>query len=133
MGTLTGSISPLAAVVRRKLESAVIVHYQDADEDLATSGRRVRYSIDGARKAERVLSWDRPSLATSRLSVFRIFADWHYWDCVPVRAFPYWATAAPRPSRSKKSPWCRTNESYGFTDDHRAPLRPRRLHHCSST
>lgn len=60
MCTLTGSKSPLAAMVRRKLESAVIVHFQDADKDLVTSGRRVRYSIDGAREAERILSWDRP-------------------------------------------------------------------------
>lgn len=60
MCTRTGSRSPLAAMVRRKLESAVIVHFQDADEDLVTSGRRVRYSIDGAREDERILSWDRP-------------------------------------------------------------------------
>lgn len=60
MCTLTGSRSPLAAMVRRKLETAVIIHSLDPDEDLVTSGRKVRYSIDGAKEAERILSWDRP-------------------------------------------------------------------------
>lgn len=59
MCTLTGSRSPLAALARRKLESAVIIRSQDTDEDLVTSGRRVRYSVDGVNEGERVLSWDR--------------------------------------------------------------------------
>lgn len=58
MYTLIGSTAGLATVVRRKLETAVIILPKDAASDLVTSGRRVRYSVNGDRAEEHVLSWD---------------------------------------------------------------------------
>ena len=59
MCTLTGSRDEFAALVRRKLESAVIIHSEDADAHLVTSGRQVRYRVNGETVQEHVLSWDR--------------------------------------------------------------------------
>lgn len=60
MCTLSGSREPIAALLRRKLETAVIVHPEASNEDLVTSNRRVRYSVDGAQETEHVLTWDKP-------------------------------------------------------------------------
>lgn len=57
MCTLIGSRTPLAAVLRRKLGSAVIMLPSDAGPDLVSSGRRVRFTIDGDQSAERALVW----------------------------------------------------------------------------
>ena len=61
MCTLIGSPTPLAALLRRKLGSAVIMLPSDAGPDLATSGRRVRFTIDGNQAAEQALVWERPA------------------------------------------------------------------------
>lgn len=69
MCTLTGRRSQLAALVRRKLETAVIIVPHEAPADLVTSGRQVRYSVDGTQEAEGILSWDRP-MAGDQFTLF---------------------------------------------------------------
>lgn len=57
MCTLIGSRTSLAALLRRKLGSAVIMLPSDAGPDLVSSGRRVRFTIDGDEPTERALVW----------------------------------------------------------------------------
>jgi regulator of nucleoside diphosphate kinase len=61
MSTLIGSPTPLAALLRRKLGSAVIMLPSDTGPDLVTSGRRVRFTINGSQSAEQALVWERPA------------------------------------------------------------------------
>ena len=63
MCTLSGSQDPIAALLRRKLETAVILHPQAYSDDLVTSNRRVRYSVNGAQETEHLLTWDKPEAA----------------------------------------------------------------------
>jgi len=65
MCTLIGSRTALAGLLRRKLGSAVVMLPSDAGPDLAMSGRRVRFTIDGASTGERVLTWDPPKRNTA--------------------------------------------------------------------
>src|SRR5690554_2751068 len=58
MCTLSGSREPIATVLRRKLATAAIVHPEAGTDDLVTSDRRVRYSINGGPEAEHLLTWD---------------------------------------------------------------------------
>ena len=63
MCTLSGSQEPIAALLRRKLETAVIVHPEASSDDLVTSNRRVRYSVNGAQETEHLLTWDKLAAA----------------------------------------------------------------------
>jgi regulator of nucleoside diphosphate kinase len=63
MCTFSGSQEPIAALLRRKLETAVIVHPDASSDDLVTSNRRVRYSVNGAQETEHLLTWDKPEAA----------------------------------------------------------------------
>lgn len=65
MCTLSGSPEPIAALLRRKLETAVIVHAQASTDDLVTSNRRVQYRVNGAPEIEHLLTWDRPEAANA--------------------------------------------------------------------
>lgn len=60
MCTLSGSQEPIATLVRRKLETAVIVHPEAATDGLVTSDRQVRYCVNGVVEAEHRLTWDQP-------------------------------------------------------------------------
>jgi len=60
MCTLSGSREPIATLLRRTLETAVIVHLEAGTDDLVTGDRRVRYTVNGAMEAEHLLTWDRP-------------------------------------------------------------------------
>ena len=59
MCTMTGSRSPLANLLKRKLDTAMIVPPSAAQAGLVTSGSRVRFAVDGAAE-ERQLTWDLP-------------------------------------------------------------------------
>ena len=59
----SGSREPIAALLRRKLQTAVIVHPEASSDDLVTSNRRVRYSVNGAKETEHLLTWDKPGAA----------------------------------------------------------------------
>ncbi|MBB4053578.1 transcription elongation GreA/GreB family factor/uncharacterized protein YjiS (DUF1127 family) [Devosia subaequoris] len=65
MRALSESEKSLAAMARRKLETAVILHPQAAADDLVSSGRRVRYCVNGAIEAEHALTWDLPKTAAA--------------------------------------------------------------------
>ncbi|WEJ35054.1 DUF1127 domain-containing protein [Devosia sp. SD17-2] len=70
MCTLTGRRDDFAALVRRKLESAVIIRPEDADDHLVTSGRHVRYRVNGEGAKEHVISWNlAPTGGVSTLSL----------------------------------------------------------------
>ena len=60
MCTLSGSRTPLASLLRRKLETAVILHPAADRGDLVTSKSKVRYIVDGEHEAEHTLSWGTP-------------------------------------------------------------------------
>jgi hypothetical protein len=62
MLTMIGSRSALASMLRRKLGSARAVSAAIAG-DVAVSGMRVRYRIDGQRVEERILTWQAPRRA----------------------------------------------------------------------
>ncbi len=57
MCTMTGSRTAIAMLLRRKLDTAVIIPPANAGEDLVTSGSTVRFVVDGARSMERRLTW----------------------------------------------------------------------------
>ncbi|MEO8758998.1 MAG: hypothetical protein ABI398_14745 [Devosia sp.] len=57
LGTMIGARTPFAALVRRKLGSAVIMRPTDLGDDFVTSNRKVRFKIDGVRLDERELLW----------------------------------------------------------------------------
>lgn len=57
MCTMIGAATPLASLLRHKLGAAVVVPATALGRDVASSGRRVRYKIDGLRSEERTLSW----------------------------------------------------------------------------
>lgn len=58
MCTMIGRRTPLASLLRRKLGSAVIMPPPDAaPDDLVTSGRSVRFSINESDHDERKLAW----------------------------------------------------------------------------
>jgi regulator of nucleoside diphosphate kinase len=57
MCTMTGSRTPFAALLRRKLDSAVVIAPEDAGPDLVTSGSTVRFVIDGGQTQQRRLTW----------------------------------------------------------------------------
>jgi hypothetical protein len=61
MCTLIGASTPLASMLRHKLESAVVMLPGDIGPDVAAPGRRVHFTIDGYRTEERTLSWDPPA------------------------------------------------------------------------
>ena len=61
----------LVAMARRKLETAVIVHPHAATDDLVSSGRQVRYCVNGAMEAENVLTWDLPGTAAASATSLR--------------------------------------------------------------
>ncbi|MCZ4345481.1 DUF1127 domain-containing protein [Devosia neptuniae] len=63
MRALSEREKSLVAMARRKLETAVIVHPQAATDDLVSSGRQVRYCVNGAMEAVHVLTWDLPGTA----------------------------------------------------------------------
>ncbi len=70
MCTLTGSRTPLADLLRRKLEAPVVMLPSDAGPDLVRSGSKVRFRIDGERVQERRLVWEPPVMGdTSTLSL----------------------------------------------------------------
>lgn len=71
MCTMTGSRTALAVLLRRKLDSAVIVPLSDADQGLVTSGCTVRFVVNGARSMERRLSWSSQEDEGTRLSLRR--------------------------------------------------------------
>ena len=62
---LSESEKSLAAMARRKLETAVILHPQAAADDLVSSGRRVHYCVNGAIESEHALTWDLPKTAAA--------------------------------------------------------------------
>ena len=62
MCTLSGSPKPVASLLRRKLETAVILHPGAATDDLVTSGRRVRYWVNGELEADHYLTWEHPKV-----------------------------------------------------------------------
>jgi regulator of nucleoside diphosphate kinase len=57
MCTLIGSPTPLAALLRRKLESVAIVRPCDAGPDVVTAERTVRFRINDRDREERKLVW----------------------------------------------------------------------------
>src|SRR5690606_3911050 len=57
MCTMTGSRTALAMLLRRKLDTAVIVPATTARRDLVTSDSIVRFVVDGGRPVERRLTW----------------------------------------------------------------------------
>jgi regulator of nucleoside diphosphate kinase len=57
LSTMIGSRTPLAALVRRKLGSAVVMSAGELGPEVAMSGRAVRFVIDGGRTDERNLIW----------------------------------------------------------------------------
>lgn len=57
MATLTGRRTPLAELVRRKLGTAVLILPSELTPDLVTSGRQVRFNLDGVRSEECTLVW----------------------------------------------------------------------------
>lgn len=57
MCTMIGARTPLAGLLRHKLGSAVVMLPTDISPDLVTSGRRVRFTIDGYRTDERTVIW----------------------------------------------------------------------------
>ena len=61
MLTMIGSRSALASILRRKLGSAESVPSSAVAHDVAVSGRRVRFRIDGRRLEDRILSWEPPA------------------------------------------------------------------------
>lgn len=61
MCTLIGASTPLASMLRHKLESAIVMLPDDIGPDVAAPGRRVHFTIDGYRAEERELSWDVPA------------------------------------------------------------------------
>lgn len=70
MCTLSGSPKPIASLVRRKLETAVILHPGADTDDLVTSGRRVRYWVNGELEADHYLTWEHPNAGdTSAISL----------------------------------------------------------------
>lgn len=69
MCTMIGSRTPLAALLRRKLGSAVVMLPSDAGPDLVSSGRRVRFSVDGKRPEEATLVWEPQDRGVSTLSL----------------------------------------------------------------
>ena len=60
MLTMIGSRTVLASVLRRKLGSARPVSASDVAADIAVSGRRVRFRIDGQHSQEGLLTWKPP-------------------------------------------------------------------------
>ena len=60
MLTMIGSRTVLASVLRRKLGSADPVSASDVAADIAVSGRRVQFRIDGQHSEEGVLTWEPP-------------------------------------------------------------------------
>lgn len=60
MLTMIGSRSSLAEVLRRKLGAATAVTTDDGDRDIALSGTRVLFRIDGEWAADQILSWTSP-------------------------------------------------------------------------
>lgn len=58
MSSMIGARTPLAALLRYKLGSAVVLRPTDVDADVVTSGRRVQFKIDGYKSLERTLTWD---------------------------------------------------------------------------
>lgn len=72
MATLIGGRSPLAALVRRKLGTAVSVLRSDVAPDLVTSGLRVRFKVNGVRTEDRTLVWNlNQGTTTPALSLLR--------------------------------------------------------------
>jgi Transcription elongation factor len=57
MCTMTGSRTALAMLLRRKLDTAVIVPATTARRDFVTSDSIVRFVVDGGRPVERRLTW----------------------------------------------------------------------------
>lgn len=57
MCTLIGSPTPLAALLRRKLESVAIVRPSDAGPDVVTAERTVRFRVNDRDREERKLVW----------------------------------------------------------------------------
>jgi transcription elongation GreA/GreB family factor len=57
MITMIGSRTPLAALLRHKLGSAVIMLPSDISPDLVTGGRSVRFRINNRDRDERELVW----------------------------------------------------------------------------
>ena len=57
MCTMTGSRTALAMLLRRKLDSAIVIPPATAGRELITSGSTVRFVVDGARSMERRLTW----------------------------------------------------------------------------
>ena len=60
MLTMIGRRTALASVLRRKLGSAGSTRSSTATRDVATSGMRVRFRVDGQHPEERILSWEPP-------------------------------------------------------------------------
>ncbi len=58
--TMIGGRSPFARLVRQKLAAAAIVPDEELGPDLVTSGRRIRFSVNGRPSQERTLLWAPP-------------------------------------------------------------------------
>ncbi len=69
MCTMTGSRTTLAMLLRRKLDTAVIIPPATASEDLVTSDSIVRFAVDGGRSIERRLTWSPQNEGDSFLSL----------------------------------------------------------------
>lgn len=66
MCTVIGARTPLAALLRRKLGSAVVMHAGDIPPDVVTSGSLVRFQADGGPLLERRLLWQEQRRGGSR-------------------------------------------------------------------
>ena len=56
-----GRDDPLAPILKRKIESALVVFREDVPENVATLSSRVTFSVDGRDPDTRVISHDRMS------------------------------------------------------------------------
>jgi len=74
MCTMIGARTPLADLLRRKLSAAVVMLAADIDADVAASGRRIRFKVDGDESVESTLTWhaeDRDDSGTLSLQQMR--------------------------------------------------------------
>ncbi|QYO76621.1 hypothetical protein [Devosia salina] len=67
MSTMTGSRQPLANLLRRKLAASVVMLPSDISSNIARIGKRVTFSVDGAKAISRHLVWTESTVSEGEL------------------------------------------------------------------
>ena len=113
-----GRDDPLAPILKRKIESALVVFREDVPANVATLSSRVTFRVDGREPDTRVLSHDRMSRSVGLFLPITTPRVWPFSASPKIRVYPdrqrrtskrgsCWrrCSTSPKPRNAKRKLW----------------------------